>query len=111
VEKIILTKIELQRIFWVLHPEVRCVLAVRAVFAHAFLLPAMKKASKMMIGTPGDNSMSFIFSFSFFTVSALCKLQISLLENFDVFLFAMSCSTLTLVFSHLFCFSCNLCFF
>ena len=111
VQHTILIKIELQRIFWVLHPEVQCIIAVRAVFAHAFLLPAMKKASKMMIGTPGDNSMSFIFSFSFFTVSALCKLQISLLENFDVFFFAMSSSSLTVVFCQLICFSCNLCFF
>ena len=43
----VLTKHELQRIFWVLHPEVQCVLAARAVFAHGFLKPAMKKAAKI----------------------------------------------------------------
>ncbi len=48
VQHTILTKNELQRIFWILHPELRCIIAARAVFAHAFLLPAMKKANKIV---------------------------------------------------------------
>ncbi len=48
VQHTILTEYELQRIFWVLHPEVRCIIAARAVFAHGFLKPAMKKAAKLV---------------------------------------------------------------
>jgi hypothetical protein len=36
-----LTNIDIKRIIWLLHPEVQCVIAVRAAFAHAVLLPGM----------------------------------------------------------------------
>ncbi len=44
------TKNELKRIFWILHPEVRGVIAARAAFAKFFLLPGMKKANKIQNG-------------------------------------------------------------
>ena len=76
VQHTILTKIELQRIFWVLHPEVQCIIAVRAVFAHAFLKPAMRKAEKLKMyvkeaeGTKGtlENSISFSIVCDFYCV-------------------------------------------
>lgn len=45
-----MTKNELKRIFWILHPEVRGVIAARAAFAKFFLLPGMKKANKIQNG-------------------------------------------------------------
>jgi hypothetical protein len=39
-----LTKIDLKRILWLLHPEVQCALGTRAVLAAHFLLPGMKMA-------------------------------------------------------------------
>jgi hypothetical protein len=45
-----LTPNEMRRIFWFLHPEVRCAIAARAVFAQSFLLPGMKRASLIMSG-------------------------------------------------------------
>ena len=45
-----LTPAEWTRIFWVLHPEVRCVLGARAAFARVFLQPAMKKVNKIHNG-------------------------------------------------------------
>jgi hypothetical protein len=39
---------DLKRIVWLLHPEVQCVLASRAVFAAEFLLPGMKMINTSM---------------------------------------------------------------
>jgi len=40
-----LTPGDLKRIVWILHPEVRECLAIRAAFCHFYLLPAMKAAN------------------------------------------------------------------
>ena len=40
-----LTDIDVARIIWLLHPEVQCVIATRAVFAKLILLRGMKIAN------------------------------------------------------------------
>ena len=53
----------------------------------------------------------FSFSNNFVYVDGFSGPWKSQNENFDVFFFAMSSSSLTVVFCQLICFSCNLCFF
>jgi hypothetical protein len=40
-----LTKIDIEQLLWLLHPEVQAVIAIRAVFAHWVLLPGMHMAN------------------------------------------------------------------
>lgn len=52
---VVLTKKIRLRLVWILNPEVLRVLASRAVFAKAFLLPVMKKANSL-----GKKNRNFI---------------------------------------------------
>ncbi len=69
-----LTKNEMRRIFWFLHPEVRCIIAARAVFAQSFLLPGMKKANQIISGLFGFflcPLLSFLLYYSVFSIPPL----------------------------------------
>jgi len=45
-----LTSHDIQRIIWLLNPEVKCVIGMRAVFAACFLLPGMKMVNNNFHG-------------------------------------------------------------
>jgi hypothetical protein len=61
-----LTSTDVKRVVWLLHPEVRVVIAIRAVFAQTFLLPGMK-----MVNSNSESIFLFfllLFSFSNFVL-------------------------------------------
>jgi len=52
-----LTELDKKRAIWILHPEVKTILAVRAAAAKSFLLPAMKAANSVKDGAELANFM------------------------------------------------------